>query len=64
MARIAALLPAHVVTSTETLGVSPMWMEALAFAWLAMCRVERIPGNIPEVTGARGPRVLGAIYAP
>jgi anhydro-N-acetylmuramic acid kinase len=34
----------------------------MAFAWLAHCCLERIPGNEPEVTGAAGPRVLGAIY--
>ena len=36
--------------------------EALAFAWLAQQTVDGKPGNVPAVTGARGLRVLGAIY--
>lgn len=50
------------VESTEVLGVSPNHVEALAFAWLAHRHVERLPGNLSEVTGAAGPRVLGAMY--
>ncbi|RDB42636.1 anhydro-N-acetylmuramic acid kinase [Halomonas sp. DQ26W] len=40
------------------------WLEAGAFAWLAWRRLEGLPGNLPSVTGAAGPRVLGGIYAP
>jgi len=36
--------------------------EALAFAWLAWAFVERRAGNVVDVTGAKGPRVLGALY--
>ncbi|MCM2131590.1 anhydro-N-acetylmuramic acid kinase [Larsenimonas rhizosphaerae] len=43
-------------------GWSADWMEAGAFAWLAWRRVNCLPGNLPEVTGARGPRVLGGLY--
>lgn len=50
------------VSETSALGVSPQHVEALAFAWLAARFVERIPGNLPSVTGARGLRVLGALY--
>ena len=50
------------VASTEALGVSPNHVEALAFAWLAYRHTERLPGNLPEVTGAGGLRVLGALY--
>jgi anhydro-N-acetylmuramic acid kinase len=50
------------VASTETLGVAPEHVEALAFAWLAQRFVEREPGNAPAVTGARGARILGALY--
>jgi anhydro-N-acetylmuramic acid kinase len=50
------------VQSTDVLGVSPNHVEALAFAWLAMRHVARSPGNLPGVTGARGPRILGALY--
>jgi anhydro-N-acetylmuramic acid kinase len=37
-------------------------VEALAFAWLARQTLHRAPGNLPLVTGARGERILGAIY--
>ncbi|NJK42453.1 MAG: hypothetical protein HC937_01545 [Aquincola sp.] len=37
-------------------------VEGAAFAWLAYRFIERRPGNLPEVTGARGPRMLGALY--
>ncbi len=50
------------VLSTEALGTSPMHVEAIAFAWLAMRFCERLPGNLPAVTGAAGSRVLGALY--
>lgn len=50
------------VASTDALGVSPNHVEALAFAWLAYCYVERKAGNLPSVTGAKGLRILGALY--
>lgn len=50
------------VASTAALGVSPNHVEALAFAWLAARFCERLPGNLPAVTGARGERILGALY--
>ena len=48
--------------STSVLGVDPMQVEALAFAWLARQCYASAPGNVPEVTGAKGPRILGAVY--
>lgn len=62
MTRLAALLPGTTVASTATHGVDPDWVEAMAFAWLAHCCLEGIAANRPSVTGARGLRVLGAIY--
>ena len=50
------------VSETSLLGVSPQHVEALAFAWLAARFCERLPGNLPSVTGARGLRVLGGLY--
>jgi anhydro-N-acetylmuramic acid kinase len=50
------------VTSTDFLGQPADWVEAVAFAWLAWRTLRGEPGNLPEVTGARGPRILGAIY--
>ena len=46
----------------DAAGVPPLQVEALAFAWLAQAFVERHSGNLTAVTGARGPRVLGALY--
>ena len=62
MSRLAGLLPKAKVSSTSTYGVDPDWVEAMAFAWLAHCCLEGIAANRPSVTGARGLRVLGAIY--
>lgn len=56
------LLPEQKIQSTEALGVSPDWMEAMAFAWLAWRFDQRLTGNLPSVTGARGERILGALY--
>lgn len=50
------------VQSTKALGVSPNHVEALAFAWLAHRHVGRLAGNLSTVTGASGPRILGALY--
>jgi anhydro-N-acetylmuramic acid kinase len=50
------------VLPTSARGVPVDQVEALAFAWLAREALASRPGNLPAVTGARGPRVLGAIY--
>lgn len=50
------------LATTDALGVPADWVEAMAFAWLARQALDRSAGNLPEVTGASGPRVLGAIY--
>jgi anhydro-N-acetylmuramic acid kinase len=62
MRRISAHLQDQRVDSTAALGIDPDWVEAMAFAWLAMRSLNGDPGNLPEVTGAAGPRPLGAIY--
>lgn len=62
MRRLQARMPGCQVQSTAAAGVAPLQVEALAFAWLAQAFVARRPGNLPAVTGARGPRVLGALY--
>jgi anhydro-N-acetylmuramic acid kinase len=62
MERLTQQLPGVAVTSTAAHGVPPDQVEALAFAWLARAHVQRLPGNLPAVTGARGPRMLGAWY--
>ena len=60
--RIAAHLPGVVVESTAAHGVDPDFVEAMGFAWLARQTLAGPPGNLPSVTGARGPRVLGVVY--
>jgi anhydro-N-acetylmuramic acid kinase len=62
MARLAARLAPLPVVSSAARGLPPDQVEACAFAWLAKAFVGRRPGNIPSVTGAAGPRVLGALY--
>lgn len=62
MARLQALLPAATVLATDARGLPAMQVEAAAFAWLAMRFMQRLPGNLPAVTGAAGSRVLGAFY--
>ncbi|HET7126513.1 MAG TPA: anhydro-N-acetylmuramic acid kinase, partial [Lysobacter sp.] len=62
LARIAARLPGTAVESTTAHGVDPDFIEAMGFAWLARQTLLGRPGNLPSVTGARGPRVLGAIH--
>jgi len=62
MQRLGELLAPRGVASTATHGIDPDYLEATAFAWLARQRVLGLPGNLPQVTGARGRRVLGALY--
>ena len=62
MERLAEWLAPRRVVSTAVYGIDPDYLEATAFAWLARQRVLGQPGNLPSVTGARGRRVLGALY--
>ncbi|WP_101049091.1 anhydro-N-acetylmuramic acid kinase [Macromonas nakdongensis] len=62
MAALRACLPGMEVETTARLGWPIDQVEAAAFAWLARRCVQGLAGNEPQVTGARGPRVLGAIY--
>jgi anhydro-N-acetylmuramic acid kinase len=62
MRRLAARLPAVSIADTGRRGLPPSQVEACAFAWLARAFVERQAGNVVTVTGARGPRILGALY--
>jgi anhydro-N-acetylmuramic acid kinase len=56
----ALLAPIPVHADENVLGVQPAAKEALAFAALAWAHLLRVPGNVPEATGAVGPRVLGS----
>ncbi|MDO8279682.1 MAG: anhydro-N-acetylmuramic acid kinase [Burkholderiaceae bacterium] len=62
MLRLCQALPGVDVCSTATRGLPPLQVEAAAFAWLARRAMQRESGNLASVTGARGARVLGAIY--
>lgn len=62
MQRLQAQLPAHHVASSAHWGLPPLEVEATAFAWLARRMMRRETGSLKSVTGARGTRVLGALY--
>ncbi|KAF1013589.1 MAG: Anhydro-N-acetylmuramic acid kinase [Stenotrophomonas maltophilia] len=60
--RLAARLPGVVVESSAVRGLDPDYVEAMGFAWLAQRTLDGLAGNLPSVTGAKGPRILGAIH--
>jgi anhydro-N-acetylmuramic acid kinase len=62
MRRLAARLPGVAVLPTDERGLPAMQVEACAFAWLARAFCVREPASLASVTGARGARVLGALY--
>ena len=64
MEKLRSLLPGASVDSTAKHGIDPDAVEAITFAWLAKCRLEGRPGNLPSVTGATHPVMLGAVYEP
>jgi anhydro-N-acetylmuramic acid kinase len=60
--RLAALLPYCKMESTNALGIDSDYMEAIAFAWIAQQTLHGKPANLPLVTGAAHPCILGAIH--
>ena len=64
MVALANAMPGIHVESSAAHGLDPDSVEAMAFAWLARETLANRPGNLPAVTGAAGPRVLGGIYPP
>lgn len=62
MQRLQANLPGVLVQPSNAHGLPVMQVEAAAFAWLAQRHVHQLAGNVPQVTGAKGPRILGALY--
>jgi len=62
MFRLQCLLEHQQVRSSEDYGIDPNAMEAIGFAWLAQQTLAIKPGNLPSVTGAKHPVVLGGIY--
>jgi anhydro-N-acetylmuramic acid kinase len=63
MQRLQESMPDRKVESTNAVHLDPQWVEAAAFAWLAMRTIHGLPGNLPAVTGASGEAVLGGIYS-
>jgi anhydro-N-acetylmuramic acid kinase len=57
-------LSGAMVSTTESLGLDPEWVESCAFAWLAHRRLHGRPGNLPSVTGACREVLLGEIFTP
>jgi anhydro-N-acetylmuramic acid kinase len=62
MARLTLHLPQVQVLTSDAFGLPALQVEAAAFAWLAYKTSRREPASLPSVTGARGARILGAIY--
>ncbi len=57
-------LPECRVQPTDTKHIDADYKEAIAFAVLAYWRWHGIPGNLPSVTGAARPCLLGEIWTP
>jgi anhydro-N-acetylmuramic acid kinase len=55
-------LPGVRVQGSSAFGLDPQHVEASAFAWLARACMHAQTGSLSSVTGAIGPRILGAIY--
>jgi anhydro-N-acetylmuramic acid kinase len=62
MTRLQVNLPGIAIDSSDAHGIKPDWVEAAAFAWLAQRRFEEKAGNLPSVTGADRPVLLGDIH--
>lgn len=59
---LSSQLPNVCVETTDAHGMHPDWIEAAAFAWMARETLAARPSNVPSVTGARHPVILGGIY--
>ena len=64
MTMLSAELPGVAVRSIASFGIPCQAKEALSFAMLAAACVDRVPANLPNVTGATRPAVLGRIVLP
>lgn len=61
MAGLRAELPAMAFVGSERFGIDADAKEAVLFALLAYELLRGRPANVPNVTGASGPRLLGAL---
>ncbi|WP_058535288.1 anhydro-N-acetylmuramic acid kinase [Legionella saoudiensis] len=59
---IQELLPEIVVKSVADAGISPDYLEAMLFAWLAAQTINQQPLDLGAITGSKKPAILGAIY--
>jgi len=64
MQRLQQLLTNHQVSDTNDLNIDPMFVEAIAFAWLAEQRLLQKPIRLKSVTGATKDAILGCLYLP
>jgi len=62
--RLQIALPMSTVKTTNEAGLDADFKEAIAFAVLAYWRMHQYPGNLPTVTGAGQPALLGEIHLP
>ena len=62
MVRLARHLGEFDLVGSDDLGVDGDALEAAAFAWFAHRTLAGKPSNAPDVTGASGSRILGAIH--
>ncbi len=62
MERLRALNPLKSLSTTNVLGIAPQAVEATAFAWLGYKRLRLQTNTLASVTGAKGPRVSGALH--
>jgi anhydro-N-acetylmuramic acid kinase len=64
MQRLKDLMPDHKVQTTQALAIDPMYVEAVAFAWLAEQRIIEKTVPLKAVTGAQRDAILGCVYLP
>ncbi len=64
MARLQSLMPLHNINDSNALDIDPMFVEAIAFAWLAEQRILKTPIALKTVTGAQQDAILGCVYLP
>ncbi len=64
LAMLAEELPGMPIRRIDELGIANKAREAMAFALLAAATLDGVPANVPGVTGARRPVVLGEVARP
>lgn len=62
MHRLSELNQNFIIRNSTVYGIDPDFVEAIAFAWMAHATLNRLPSNLPTVTGASKPVILGGVY--